>query len=805
MKTLYISSLCSNKKYNEIFKLSNGNVKPSINKFHFGIIKGLKENGYDDITVLSGLPINNKTTKKLWLKYEKDNEDTVVYKSLPFINLPIIKQLFIIFSLIILIITWSIKNRKTKEKIIITDASYVTVNFFVVIMKKLLNLKTITIVADVYDYMSLKVEKNKKRDLLKKFLCRTTNYCFKNYDGFVFLTKQMNKLLNIKNKPYVIMEGILNTDAYLNTKTIKPTNKNIVYTGSFNSKFGIKELVDDFIKIKDKNIELHLYGHGDLEKYLIEKSKKDSRIKIFKPVSQKEIIKIQQQAYILINPRSNEGEYTKYSFPSKTMEYLASGRPVLMYKLPGVGEEYYNYVYEIKKGIKSSLEDLLKKSDSELNERGKLGKDFVIKNKNTKSQTKKILDLIKTIFTIDNNKKIKPNSKALNIYLSFLLIIYIFLSRNTLYSTLDFGIRKALIIQVFVSLPMIIIYLIRIIKNNINKRNLLIFGIFIILLLFSIIVKKEFEFLYLSLLVYLILAFIFSQLIEFKYFCKTFVKIVIYLCITSLICEYVILQGIIKLNLFDFFEKSVLFVENSVGTPFLKLGVSYVVYSDHYIRNFSIFTEPAYFQFYLIFALIIVFFLQKGKYKNYKIALILIAILSTFSTSAFLSLIFIIPFFFYEIYNVRYAIWGLIRYGLPLIFILLYCLYKNSNMFKYYLDGAVSKLFTNNESISTRNKSFNITLTKFLESPIIGNSVAYFDQYNICNTLPAFFATYGIFPGLFFIYYILKCSFRFDTRKFAYLAVFIMILVSSNLHTFNYVLSFWILIFCGIMKKEEVK
>ena len=54
---------------------------------------------------------------------------------------------------------------------------------------------------------------------------------------------------------------------------------------------------------------------------------------------------MQHKATILVNPRTSEGEFTKYSFPSKTMEYLLAGRCVVVNRLPGIPEEYYQYVY----------------------------------------------------------------------------------------------------------------------------------------------------------------------------------------------------------------------------------------------------------------------------------------------------------------------------------------------------------------------------------------------------------------------------------------------------------------------------
>ena len=99
-----------------------------------------------------------------------------------------------------------------------------------------------------------------------------------------------------------------------------------------------------------------------------------------------------------MNPRSNEGEYTKYSFPSKTMDYLASGIPVVMYKLDGIPEEYDPYLYYIKgnssEDIKNALVSILEKSWEERVEIGAAGREFVLNNKNAKHQAKKILDMM---------------------------------------------------------------------------------------------------------------------------------------------------------------------------------------------------------------------------------------------------------------------------------------------------------------------------------------------------------------------------------------------------------------------------
>ena len=63
------------------------------------------------------------------------------------------------------------------------------------------------------------------------------------------------------------------------------------------------------------------------------------RIEFLGMLPRTDVLELQSKATILVNPRQPVGDFTKYSFPSKTIEYMASGTPLLMYKLPGIPEE----------------------------------------------------------------------------------------------------------------------------------------------------------------------------------------------------------------------------------------------------------------------------------------------------------------------------------------------------------------------------------------------------------------------------------------------------------------------------------
>ena len=114
-----------------------------------------------------------------------------------------------------------------------------------------------------------------------------------------------------------------------------------------------------------------------------------------------EVLKLQKGATLLVNPRTPEGEYTKYSFPSKTMEYMASGVPVLMYRLPGIPEEYFKHCYVVEElgenALTKALERVLSKSTEELTEVGLSARSFILKHKNPIAQMGKVVDFIKTL------------------------------------------------------------------------------------------------------------------------------------------------------------------------------------------------------------------------------------------------------------------------------------------------------------------------------------------------------------------------------------------------------------------------
>ena len=108
---------------------------------------------------------------------------------------------------------------------------------------------------------------------------------------------------------------------------------------------------------------------------------------------------LQMAATLLVNPRPTGEEYVKYSFPSKTMEYMSTGTPVLTTVLPGMPKEYHPYVYlleeETADAIAEELRQIFAQPADALFEKGMAAREFILKEKNNVSQAGKILAMLK--------------------------------------------------------------------------------------------------------------------------------------------------------------------------------------------------------------------------------------------------------------------------------------------------------------------------------------------------------------------------------------------------------------------------
>jgi len=398
MNIFYVSNTCSSKKFKQLFNESKVKPQQQAQKFHNLFIKGLgKQN--NQLFIMSATPINRKINSKIWVPKEKERDESILYYYLPFVNFPIVKQFFIFIFGFFTCIYWGMIN-KGKQKLVVCDVLNVTNSVSALLASKLLGLKSVAIVTDLPSYMSqYGMNKNKGAKAFVSFLYRTVcNFFIFKYDSYMILTEHMNEVVNPRNKPFVVIEGMVDCDmlSMINKLENKYHEKIVIYAGALYEKYGVKKLIHAFMKLNMQEARLWLFGSGEMESEIKIFEQKDERIKYFGVIPNQEIVQEEMKATLLVNPRPSMEEFTMFSFPSKNMEYMASGTPMLTTKLPGMPDEYMDYIYiienECEDGIAESLQNILEKNKEELFLKGHLAKEFVLKEKNNLVQAKKFME-----------------------------------------------------------------------------------------------------------------------------------------------------------------------------------------------------------------------------------------------------------------------------------------------------------------------------------------------------------------------------------------------------------------------------
>ncbi len=256
-------------------------------------------------------------------------------------------------------------------------------------------------VPDLPNYMNLNSDRSRLYDIAKGFDNAQMRRHMACVDSYILLTEPMRDCLPVGEKPCAVIEGILDRER-LEQPMAAPEDdgvKYIVYTGKMNEKFGIPQLVRGFSLQPDPDCRLVLCGGGECMDELRAASNQDSRIMVLGQVPPAEAAAWQRRAAVLVNPRPDNEEYTKYSFPSKNVEYLLTGKPVVACVLAGMPACYRDYIYGISNGspeeIARALTAALEAPPEEVQEKHRAFREYAREHLTADSIARQVVEMTK--------------------------------------------------------------------------------------------------------------------------------------------------------------------------------------------------------------------------------------------------------------------------------------------------------------------------------------------------------------------------------------------------------------------------
>ena len=336
---VFIGFYYDNEKAEELLSATKGSISAAANQYQKGFLAGLP--GETEILSTVSMGMYPRRSRRLWFKREQKPCENGRITYLPFVNFYFIKNGMFRRGL----------YRELKR--IITSQEHTTVYIYslnVVFEKVMAKLKKkygqrvefCLIITDLPGQYG--VTRKGLKAVQDKLEVKPKMELAKWADHYVFLTEAMKELF--PEKPYTVIEGFLPAENFDRTATRVP--KTVLYTGTLAEAFGINTLLEAFSSITDPDAQLWICGAGGVQEKIQQMAQADPRIQYKGFLPKAQIAALQSSCDVLVNPRTDAGAYTKYSFPSKTMEYLLSGSKVVMYRLPGIGDEYYRHIRTVE-------------------------------------------------------------------------------------------------------------------------------------------------------------------------------------------------------------------------------------------------------------------------------------------------------------------------------------------------------------------------------------------------------------------------------------------------------------------------
>lgn len=388
MALLFISSIVPDKEkfQSKAFNRSGNNVL-------LGIADALPSSL--NCEVWGAQPVPSFPQGKMWISggEEQLNNGKTVYL-IPFLNIKLLKDIFKGFYCLFRITKWKRKHKDEECKILLYNIYSPPIPMLSMICR----LFHIQLFAILYD---LGVPPKRLGLSWATMLgYRIGEYFAKKYipqlDGRIVINESIVRYY-APQKDYLLIDGGINDNIvkHLFPLKISETIECIfVCAGMLWDQNGTKLILEAMKLCANPNIKVVFAGRGiDVE--LIKKaSLEDNRISYVGMLSIEDLFKLYEKADVLLNLRIEED--VDFHFPSKLLEYMATGKLVLSTPIAHAKRDYGHLIEILKDTTPQALRDAMMRiaemPKSFLYEKGLRAREFMLENRTWKKRTDEIIN-----------------------------------------------------------------------------------------------------------------------------------------------------------------------------------------------------------------------------------------------------------------------------------------------------------------------------------------------------------------------------------------------------------------------------
>jgi glycosyltransferase involved in cell wall biosynthesis len=255
---------------------------------------------------------------------------------------------------------------------------------------RLAGAKAVAIVADFPHNLSMNFRG--VRGLLQRLDVWLEKTSLGRFDAVVSLTRFIAEDF-AQSRPSVVIEwGVAASPRTANFE--EGPERVCFFSGGLTEVNGIELLLAAFRRTSNPAYRLFVLGRGPCEDLVKAAALADQRIRFFGHRPNEEVLRLQQEATVLINPRPTGQAINRYTFPSKLLEYMASGTPTITTALAGIPSEYLKFLHvlptDAPEVLASVIETVCQQPAADRRAFGQRAKDFVFRHKTWERQSARL-------------------------------------------------------------------------------------------------------------------------------------------------------------------------------------------------------------------------------------------------------------------------------------------------------------------------------------------------------------------------------------------------------------------------------
>jgi glycosyltransferase involved in cell wall biosynthesis len=373
-------------------QFSNSATSTAADLFQMNFLRALVGSSLPTPEVHAYFPVPSfPKSKKLFFGKRITTRTGIEITSLSHLNFGAIKIVTLGISAALRTLSWALKNRKAKRRVVICYNLTAPPVWPISIVSRLLNLDLVPFIGDIYvpgevvkDTFLRRIEFAGQKRMIPKV------------EGLLIANQAIVDDFAPDRHSLLMEGGVMDSLVcrFEERPRIVDDSFHLVYAGQLSVLNGVTLLLDALKQINLKNLKVSILGGGEYAERVKEAVEQDDRITYHGLLPHEEVLALYEQADLLVNLRRTNYQTHRYVFPSKVVECLATGRPLLSTCTGHVEKEFRDLVFmlrsETPEGLAEAIKELASMPKSEREEVGKRARDHVRENKTWEGHARRL-------------------------------------------------------------------------------------------------------------------------------------------------------------------------------------------------------------------------------------------------------------------------------------------------------------------------------------------------------------------------------------------------------------------------------